>query len=147
VCDGCGTPWDKRSTVPVDRFPPNRFGLHNMLDNVMEWTADCWSHSHADAPRDGSARRGDEASRVHGTCVRPVKRGGSYDSFAWTVRAAHRSSWRPGPWSDRESNYGFRVVRDLTAADTVVLPADSFSRTTDSGVRDGGPAGPGNPVR
>ncbi len=46
-----------------------------------------------------------------------MKRGGDYATYTWAVRAAHRSHWRPGPWSDREDFYGFRVVRDIQIAD------------------------------
>lgn len=117
VCDGCGSRWDKRSTVPVGTFPPNPFGLHDMLGNVQEWTADCWSPDNSDAPRDGSVRQGHPSSWRDGECVKPVKRGGDYATYTWAVRAAHRSHWRPGPWSDREDFYGFRVVRDIQIAD------------------------------
>ena len=30
-----------RGTCPVDAFPANGFGLHNMTGNVWEWSADC----------------------------------------------------------------------------------------------------------
>jgi formylglycine-generating enzyme required for sulfatase activity len=117
VCDGCGSRWDKRRTAPVGSFPPNPFGLHDMLGNVREWTADCWSPGNSDAPRDGSARQGHPTSWRDGECVKPVNRGGDYATYTWAVRAASRSHWRPGPWSDREDSHGFRVVRDIMATD------------------------------
>lgn len=113
VCDGCGSRWDEDSTAPVGSFPPNPFGLYDMLGNASEWTSDCWSPDHTDAPRDGSPREGVASSWRDGECVRPVKRGGTYSTYAWATRAAARSSWRPGPWTDRERDYGFRVVREV----------------------------------
>src|SRR5262249_31591248 len=39
-------------TSPVTAFPPNGFGLHDMIGNVWEWTTDWFSPKHqADAPK------------------------------------------------------------------------------------------------
>lgn len=39
-------------TSPVRAFPANGYGLHDMIGNVWEWTADFWSARHAgDAPK------------------------------------------------------------------------------------------------
>lgn len=34
------------TTAPVNSFPENGYGLHNMVGNVWEWTNDFWSVHH-----------------------------------------------------------------------------------------------------
>jgi formylglycine-generating enzyme required for sulfatase activity len=39
-------------TSPVTAFPPNGYGVHDMIGNVWEWTSDFFSPRHtADAPK------------------------------------------------------------------------------------------------
>ena len=90
-------------TSEVGSYKPNAFGLHDVLGNVWEWTADCLHESYRGAPGDGSARtRG-------GDCERRLLRGGSWETTLGGLRAANRY------WNDnRASNAtGFRVARDL----------------------------------
>jgi formylglycine-generating enzyme required for sulfatase activity/class 3 adenylate cyclase len=61
------------STSPVGSFPPNGFGLYDMLGNVWEWVEDCWGRSYVGAPVDGAARE-------NALCEARVRRGGSWNS-------------------------------------------------------------------
>jgi formylglycine-generating enzyme required for sulfatase activity len=102
-CDGCGSRWDNRQAAPAGSFAANAFGLHDMLGNVWEWTADCWNASHDAASADGSVR-------LTGDCSRRVLRGGSWGSFPEFTRSAHRIWFTT---DNRLDGYGFRVARTL----------------------------------
>jgi len=88
-------------TCPAGSFPPNRFGLHDMLGNVWEWTADAWHDNYRGAPADGSVwMAAGEADRV--------VRGGSWRNVARAVRAAGRNHYAP---ANRYGDFGFRPAR------------------------------------
>lgn len=90
-------------TVPVASFPPNPFGLFDMLGNVQEWTLDCWNPSYDGAPTDGSAW-------IEGDCSRAVLRGGSWRNSEGKLRSASRT--RPSG-TFHNDHTGFRPALSL----------------------------------
>jgi formylglycine-generating enzyme required for sulfatase activity len=103
-CEECGSRWDDRQPAPVGSFPPNPFGLSEMLGSAWEWTEDCDNKDYVGAPTDGSA------SMAGQLCDRHVVRGGSYTSQAWVLRPATRTF---APADTRANDFGFRVVKTL----------------------------------
>ncbi|MDE2878103.1 SUMF1/EgtB/PvdO family nonheme iron enzyme [Candidatus Palauibacter soopunensis] len=91
VCDECGLEWEVGSTAPTGSLPPNPWGLHDMLGNVSELAADCWTSTYDEVPTDGSPVRETSRHWREGRCLRPTWRGGAFSYFRWTVRSAWRS--------------------------------------------------------
>eukprot|EP00047_Mylnosiga_fluctuans_P019560 m.83883 g.83883 ORF g.83883 m.83883 type:complete len:213 (-) comp8177_c0_seq4:29-667(-) len=60
-------------TCPVDAFPPNDYGLHNMLGNVWEWVQDTWA-----VPRPIASTPNPKGPPSVSSNEDKVKRGGSY---------------------------------------------------------------------
>jgi formylglycine-generating enzyme required for sulfatase activity len=90
-------------TSPVGRFPPNQFGLYDMLGNVFQWTEDCWNANYSGAPTDGTAWQS-------GDCGRHVTRGGSWDLSINFLSSASRRALPTAFWAN---SFGFRVARTL----------------------------------
>ena len=93
-------------TAPVDAFPPNGFGLHNVTGNVWEWCED-WLDL-------GFYEHG-EVQNPHGpvTGNRRVQRGGSYLchlSYCRRYRVSARFGSEP---ASSAGHTGFRVAADL----------------------------------
>ena len=73
---------------PVGAFPPNAFGLHDMVGNVLQWVEDCFHPSYTDLPTDGSPNRKDEMLNFQGelsfmngrsSCFYHILRGGDFN--------------------------------------------------------------------
>ena len=117
--DGGGPSWQGDRTVPVGMFPPNAWGLHDMLGNAGEMLFDCFSIGYEEAPTDGSARTVPGTGRVrglgrvgrkdeNGECVFRVARGG-----CWAFDAVTSSTRGLIARGHHGSVYGIRVARDM----------------------------------
>ena len=73
----CLDGWER--TSPVGSFPPNPFGLLDMIGNVWEWTDD-WYQDHALTVNGASASRqaSIDCASQHGSIPRKVVKGGSF---------------------------------------------------------------------
>ena len=127
-CGGYAEGHDKwLYTSPVDAFPSNPFGLHDMNGNVLQFVADCFEPAYDPKASDGKAvttpvtlsTRGDLAD-LNGTssCNYRVVRGGDWgDQAAWIRSSARSFAPPPGPGESletyRSGGVGFRVARDL----------------------------------
>ncbi|WP_416899187.1 MAG: formylglycine-generating enzyme family protein [Minwuia sp.] len=92
-------------TAPVDAFPANGYGLHNMTGNVWEWCADWFALRHPDGPLI------DPRGPDHGT--RRVLKGGSFlchSSYCMRYRTSARTGNEP---TSSACHTGFRCARDF----------------------------------
>ncbi|WP_460450354.1 formylglycine-generating enzyme family protein [Alsobacter sp. SYSU BS001988] len=101
-CMGCN-PEPAANAVATGSFPPNAFGLYDMVGNVAEWVEDCWNDSFKSAPTDGSAW-------TRPRCQERVLRGGSFTNDQRYVRSASRYKY---DYDVRFYANGLRVARDL----------------------------------
>ena len=113
------------STSPVGSFPPNAFGLYDMLGNVNQYLEDCFAASYSGLPTDGSAYKVDAQLKLTGdlatmngtsSCAYRMVRGGNYGDPPSILRSAYRN-WAPGPGTTLKTYssaaLGFRVAKTL----------------------------------
>jgi formylglycine-generating enzyme required for sulfatase activity len=93
--------------VPVGRYPPNAWGLHDMHGNTFEWCRD-WYHDKLPGGTDPDLHDARATARANrdGTVSR-VRRGGAWVDDGWACRSASRLRFEP---DRRFDHIGFRVV-------------------------------------
>ncbi|MCX7305512.1 MAG: formylglycine-generating enzyme family protein [Hyphomicrobiales bacterium] len=112
-------------TAPVGSYPPNGYGLYDMIGNVWEWTSD-WFQDHAkidspcctaDNPRGGQQENSMDPANPAFRIPRRVTKGGSH-LCAPNYCRRYRPAARMAQSIDTSiSHLGFRcVVRDERAA-------------------------------
>ena len=107
-------------TSPVTAFPPNGYGVHDMIGNVWEWTSDWWSTRHeADAPKaccvPHNPRGGPEGASLDPgqpniRIPRKVLKGGSHLCAPNYCRRYRPAARHAEPVDTSTSHVGFRCV-------------------------------------
>jgi formylglycine-generating enzyme len=114
-------------TSPVTVFPPNGYGVYDMIGNVWEWTTDWYSSKHeADVPKTCCVPqnpRGGRESASYDPCLpnikipRKVLKGGSHLCAPNYCRRYRPAARHPEPVDTSTSHVGFRcIVRQARAS-------------------------------
>jgi sulfatase modifying factor 1 len=114
-------------TSPVTAFPPNGYGVHDMIGNTWEWTNDWYSGKHeADAPkaccipenpRGGREEASLDPRQPNVKIPRKVIKGGSHLCAPNYCRRYRPAARHAQPVDTSTSHVGFRcVVRENNAS-------------------------------
>lgn len=111
----------RQTTVDVNSFSPNRWGLYNMHGNVGEWVWDYYGDYE-------TGEQTDPAGKETGTLR--VYRGGGWNDFAKNMRSAYRAALA----EDKGSfNIGIRLVRNSVSGTGSIVSADKQNKASTDG--------------
>lgn len=116
--------WER--TSPVGTFPANAYGLHDLIGNVWEWTADWWTDKPKpvskrsrgacctlDNPRGGRLKESMDRASPGVRIGRKVLKGGSHLCAANYCQRYRPAARHPGMIDSSTTHIGFRcVMRD-----------------------------------
>ena len=107
-------------TSPVQAFPPNRYGLFDMIGNVWEWTTDWYSARHTadtvkaccipENPRGGPKSDSYDPTDLSARIPRKVVKGGSHLCAPNYCRRYRPAARHAQPIDSGMSHVGFRCV-------------------------------------
>jgi formylglycine-generating enzyme required for sulfatase activity len=108
-------------TSPVRSFPPNGYGLYDMIGNVWEWTTDYWTTRHPEPaaksccipqnPRGGDADASYDPRQPEIRIPRRVLKGGSHLCAPNYCRRYRPAARHAEPEDTSTSHVGFRCVK------------------------------------
>lgn len=111
----------RQTTVAVNSFAPNKWGLYNMHGNVSEWVWDYYGDY-------GTSAQTDPAGAETGTLR--VYRGGGWNDFAKNMRSAYRATMEQSKGS---FNIGIRLVRNAVTGNGSVISGGNKHTGTGGG--------------
>lgn len=103
----------RQTTVEVNSFKPNNWGLYNIHGNVAEWCFDYYGEYDLENTNNPT---GPETGTLK------VNRGGAWNDYAKHLRSAYRASTTP---SQGIETIGFRIARNADNTNTSGVVSDS----------------------